>query len=143
MRKFLVLALLIAFLFPVVAKAQRADNIVKWRLGLDEAGAEKRIGERWPLPTQKAPFTLFNASQSISVGTSAAVCISTLNANTRKVLIGATDAQVNFGNINVPAATFPFHVDADTYIELDVATRTPAFYFRGAFASATVNILEE
>ncbi|MBF0410980.1 MAG: hypothetical protein HQM10_26790 [Candidatus Riflebacteria bacterium] len=140
MKKIIALLLL---LFIFTNSAFCSDAIIKWRHGLDEEGIETRIGERYPLPTQNVPFSYFIATQTIDVGTSTAVAIGTLATYTRSILVGAYDSQVNFGNSTIPAATYPFHIDAETYVEFDVATRTPALYFRGATASTSVYILEK
>lgn len=138
------LLLVLFVLLPVILHAQVPQYLLKWRKGMDEAGTEVRVGERYPLPTQNMPLAAFTATQTFDVGTSAAKLIPTLAATTRAILVGSTVGDVNFGNANVPTGTgFPFKIASGSYLEFPVSTTTPALYLRGQTATCPVFILEK
>jgi hypothetical protein len=142
LKKILVALAIVAMLLPVSANAQALN--LKWRLGMNEAGAEARSGERYPLPTQNIPLTAFTASSSFAVATLTAVLVPTLATNTRHIRIGTASGTINFGAAGVPTGTaWPFKISAGTPVEFNVATRTPAIYLRMQYGDATVYILED
>lgn len=122
--------------------AQAQQAIVKWREGQAEEGTERRIGFRYPVPTQEQSLIGFVASSSIEVGTTVAVKCPTLQVTTRVLLVGTLNDALNWGNSSVPAATYPFSIASGSYKAFNVATTTPNLYFRGQVASATVHLLE-
>lgn len=128
---------LVVLALVLTVSGTAADLILKWRAGMDAAGAEYRIGERYPMPTQEVPFGSFLGSGTATIGTATAVICPTLPANTRTVLVGATGGALNFGNASVPLGTYPFNVAENTFREFNVTTTTPVIYFRGATATCT------
>jgi hypothetical protein len=142
-KKILVALAIVVMLLPVSASAQSA-LVLKWRIGMSETGSEVRIGERYPLPVQTLPMSGYVATQTFDVGTTVAKQIPTLATNTRSIMIGSTVGVLNYGNVNVPSGTgYPFTIASGSWIEIPVATRTPAIYLRGQAASCPTFILEK
>jgi hypothetical protein len=144
LKQILVVLAIVAMVLPVAAPADAQSLILKWRLGLNEDGAEVRIGERYPMPVQTLPMVGYVATQTFDVGTSTAKLIPTLATNTRSIMIGSTVGVLNYGNANVPNGTgYPFTIASGSWIEITVATRTPAIYLRGQAATCPTFILEK
>ncbi|HOT30136.1 MAG TPA: hypothetical protein PLU72_18305 [Candidatus Ozemobacteraceae bacterium] len=141
-RKLLILALVAMILMPAVPASAQA-SIVKWRDGIDNAGAEHRIGHRYPLPIQELPFNEFLATGSQTVGTSAAVLLAVTSTDTRAVDVGAIGGVVNWGDATVPDGTaWPFTIASGSYHRFIIGSSTPKLYFRGQIATTTLHRLE-
>lgn len=134
--------ILVLFVMTAISVVYAQEAIIKWRAGQDAAGAELRIGHRYPLPVQEQAIEGIVATGSLEIGTTAAVKCPTLNANTRVLLVGTLDSALNFGDSTVPTATYPFNISAGSYKAFNVTTSTPNLYFRGATASAAVHFLQ-
>lgn len=123
----------------VTSSAQAQETIVKWREGQSAAGAERRIGFRYPLPVQEQSFEAFQATATVEIGTTVAVKCPTLEANTRVLMVGTIGNPLNWGNSDVPTgAAYPFSIASGSFRLYNVATSTPDLYFRTQTASATV-----
>lgn len=138
--RLLVVMLVMTF---VMMSAQAQEAIVKWREGQDAAGAERRIGFRYPLPVQEQSFEAFQATATAEIGTTVAVKCPTLDADTRVLLVGTIGNPLNWGNSDVPTgAAYPFSIASGSFRLYNVSTSTPDLYFRTQTASATVYFYE-
>lgn len=126
---------LIVLALTLTVSGTAMDMILKWRAGMDAAGAENRIGERYPLPVQEVPFGSFLGYGAVTATTTAQIC-PTLPTGTRALMVGCTGGNMNFGNASVPAGLHPFTIASGTYKEFNVTDTTPEIYFR-AESSAT------
>jgi len=135
--------LILVLLLVSILQAFGADAS-KFREGLDEAGAERRIGTRYPLPTAETPFEKFIATGSQTVGTSAAVLLATPATYTRVVTVGAIDDAMNYGPSTVPTGeAYPFYIASGSTKDFILATTTPKIYLRGRTATGTAHRLEQ
>jgi|GEM_PF-1253600 len=137
---FALLLVIIVLMVTLTVGAALAADPSKWRNGIDEAGAENRTGQLFPLPVQEAPTDgyLVIATPSFAVGTAAAVLIGTLPTGTHRVDIGALNDAVNVGNASVPTGVWPFSVASGSFVTVPVATLTPLIYVRPQTGTGTV-----
>lgn len=133
---------LTAMLAFLVCTAFAADGS-KWREGIDEAGAERRTGQLYPLPVQETPTDgyLTVATASLTIVASSATIVGTLPTGTHVLEIGAMNGVLNYGGSTIGNSTSPWQIASGASVEFKVATLTPRIYLRthgAGDASATI-----
>lgn len=98
-----------------------------------------RTDDQGYVQTGEFPLVGFAASQTITVGTSAAVQCPTLSEG--GTIFVWSDIDVNFGGPDIAAGTTGPYIPADCpCFPFKVASTTPPLYFRGRTATGTVRI---